>query len=431
MPTLLMGHGNILTDQDVILPDNWTMTFLIDEARVMPFSNGVGVVMNIETLKNEGFAVSSQHNGGETIKNHVLGVLTSNQRSWYAQVDPEDGSCKYAGESFADNLRLCEDPGVDGQCAKNPGHVHTCGGILSATFNSTDLVWVSCRYDPEKRKMHPQMTLGSEVEGTAEKTDFVAFANQVEQKLKDDPGGFADYFDELTPEQVAQVMYKQPVRKWSFQREARRFMDGGASEETFYAFVQGQDETDRGLILENKELRAAFERGKKVRTYRDYLDKNGPQNFKLYVNRLEPDNQKLLEAYPDLQSALEVKADAASPEAQNAKFGITVDEIDWGTVKAVSQAAIKDTQDGAKVSFWQLPSGEVLVGESQPDTYRKLVELVRDGGVSPTGKKPNGSITVTKGRAFSKGKLAVSGASNQDKMTKFLNDISDKPVSYT
>lgn len=432
MPTLLMGHGSVLTDQEVIVPEGMTMSFLIDASRVMPFSNGVGVVMNIATLQDEGFSLSSSHQGGEKIANHQLHVLTNNQRGWYAQVDPEDGSCYYAGESFGDGLRLCEDPGPDGQCASNPGGVHTCGGILSFTFSSPDLYWVSCRQDPTSQRMHPQQTFGSEANDRehVQSSDFVAFANQVEQKLKDDPAGFADYFDSLTPEQVAQVLYKQPVRRWSFQREARSWLASGTTEEQLYAFILGQDDADQGLYLADKELKAAYDRGKFVRQAREYLEGHGEDNFRLYVNGLDRSAQDILATYPDLASVLAVTGDPLGAGAQSARFGISVAEIDWAIVQGVNADAVKNTDDKASVPFWQLPTGEVLIGRDQPEVYRKLIELVRDGNAEPTGNVPNGQIKVTKGGITSKGRLDVTGASDTATMKSWLEAFSDKKIGF-
>lgn len=435
MPTLLMGHGGVMTDQAITLPDGWTMSFLIDEARIMPFSNGVGVVMNIDTLQNEGFALASQHRGGEQIHNHVLHVLTSNQRSWYAQVDPEDGSCRYAGEHFPDGARLCEDPGPDGECANNPGGTHTCGGILSMTWPDPNLVWVSCRQDLDPNvRSKPQFTFGSEANDptNVEKTEFVDFATDAEKRLRENPDGFATYFDSLTDEQVAQLLYKLPIRQWTFQRQAHAFLNDGATDEQFYAFIEGQDDTDRGLYMRDRDLRAAWERGKVVRTARDYLDSAGATNFVLYVNEMDPTERALVESYPDLAALLDVgDDDPLSAESQSAKYGMTVDEIDWSMVQAVNEKAIKDTPNNGDVAFWQLPAGEILIGkDQQPETYRKLIELVRDQGAVPTGDKPNGTIKVTKGGAFSKGGLAVTGATNQDRMRALIKEFSDKTVTF-
>ncbi len=440
MPTLLMGHGQVMTDQTVTLPDGWSMRFLIDEARVMPFSNGVGLVMNIDTLQKEGFSLSSSHNGGEPIHNHALHVLTNNQRAWYAQVDPEDGSCRYAGEHFADGLHLCEDPGPDGQCAQNPGHAHTCGGILSMAWQDPNLVWVSCRQDADpKVNSKPQFTFGSEAndKDNVQKTEFVDFATDAETRLKKDPAAFADYFDTLTDEQVSLLLYKLPIRHWTFQRQAREFLKG-ATDEQYYAFVEGQDDTDRRLYLNDppfgpkaKDLYDSYQRGKVVRSARDYLEKSGAENFRLYLNEMDPNEQQIIAGYPDLAGLLEVDADAGSAEAQSAKYGMTIDEIDWSMVQSVNEKAIKDTANGQTVPFWQLPTGEVLIGkDQQPETYRKLIELVRDGGAVPTGAKPNGTIKVTKGGAFSKGKLEATGATDQDRMRALISDFSDKPITF-
>ena len=441
MPTLLMGHGQVMTDQTITIPAGFSISFLIDEARTLPFTNGVGVVMNMETLKNEGFTLSSQHQAGEQIHNHILHVLSSNQRAWYAQVDPEDGSCRYAGEHFPDPARLCEDPGPDGQCAQNPGGVHTCGGLLSMTWPDPNLVWVSCRQDSDPARWSTaQRTFGSEANDrqNVQQSDFTTFAADASKRLRDDPDNFASFFDSLSDEQVAQLMPQIPIRRWSHQRQAREFLKT-ATDEQFYAFVQGQDdEQERDMFLKDPDsgpkaddLRAAWERGKVVREARDYLEKNGPQNFKLYVNRLEGTDRAVMAAYPELRQAMEVDEEPASPEAQTAKYGMTVDEIDWTMVQAVSEKAIKDAPNGGQVDFWQLPTGEVLIGkDQQPETYRKLIEVVRDGGLEPSGNRPSGTITVTKGGAFSKGKLQVKGATNQEMMTSWIAEFSDKSVTY-
>ena len=434
-----------MTDQQVTLPDTTSMSFLIDEARTMPFANGVGVVMNIETLKNEGFTLASSHDGGTVINNHELHVLTSNQRSWYAQVDPEDGSCAYAGEQFKDGLRLCEDPGPDGQCAKNPGHVHTCGGILSLSWSDNHLVWVSCRQDTRpKVYSRAQQTFGSEANdpGSVQKSDFVAFATDADKRLRDDPANFAAFFDKLTDEQVAQLMYKLPIRQWTFQRQAREFLKDH-TEEQFFAFVEGQDEVDQGLYLKDPQsggkaddLRNAHKRGQAVRKARDYLEKEGPANFVLYVNGLDAADRTAIEGYPELASVLTGGSggggDPLSAESVSARFGITVDEIDWAMVQGINEKALKDTPNAGQVAFWQLPTGQVLIGQDQqPETYRKLIELVRDKQANPTGKQPNGKITVTKGGAFSKGKLAINGCTDEAAMRTAIEAVSDKSMTFT
>jgi hypothetical protein len=447
MPTLLMGHGQVMTDQRILVPPGFTMSFLIDESRVMPFANGVGVVMNIETLTQEGFQLSSYHEAGEEISNHALHVLTSNQRSWYAQVDPEDGSCFYAGEDpVTDGVRLCEDPGPGGACAQSGDGTHSCGGLLSMAWGDPNLVWVSCRQNPDPSlgwsANKPQNTFGSEANdpGNVQRSEFVDFAEDAWKRLRTDPDGFAAYFDGLADEEVAQLMYKLQIRKWTFQRHARAWLAQGTTDEQFYAFVQGHDDVDQKLYLDDPmgytqpaaDLRAAWERGQFVRHARDYREAQGDENFLLYVNGLDQAARTMLEAYPDLAAAMRVPGDATGAQAQSARFGMTVDEIDWGLVQSVNEKAVKETPDGGQVAFWQLPTGEVLIGGAeQPETYRKLIELVRDGTANPSGNQPNGSITVTKGGLRTgAGKLEVTGATDRATMQAWLEAFSDKRITF-
>ena len=191
-------------------------------------------------------------------------------------------------------------------------------------------------------------------------------------------------------------------------------------------------ETDRTLYMTDRELKEAWQRGKVVRTAREYLDSAGAANFVFYVNEMDPTERSLVEAYPDLAALLDVGDDPLSAKSQSAKYGMTVDEIDWSMIQAVNEKAIKDTPNNGEVAFWQMLSGEVLIGkDQQPETYRKLIELVRGGGGVPTGARPNGVMKVTKGGAFSKGTLAVTGATDQDRMRALIKEFSDKVVTFS
>ncbi len=184
--------------------------------------------------------------------------------------------------------------------------------------------------------------------------------------------------------------------------------------------------------MTDRELKEAWQRGKVVRTAREYLDSAGAANFVFYVNEMDPTERSLVEAYPDLAALLDVGDDPLSAKSQSAKYGMTVDEIDWSMIQAVNEKAIKDTPNNGEVAFWQMLSGEVLIGkDQQPETYRKLIELVRGGGGVPTGARPNGVMKVTKGGAFSKGTLAVTGATDQDRMRALIKEFSDKVVTFS
>src|ERR1700722_16330451 len=140
MTTLLMGHGAI-EDDDVTVPEGWSISFLTDEGNSLPFYNGVGFVLNQADLLRGGFSPYGPYTGKTVIKNRSIEILKSHQRAWYAQVDQEDGSCRYAGEHFTAPVYLCNNPA---DCAGKDGGAHNCGGIFGMDWPDKDLVWVSC-----------------------------------------------------------------------------------------------------------------------------------------------------------------------------------------------------------------------------------------------------------------------------------------------
>jgi hypothetical protein len=428
-----MGHGEAIGSEQILVPGHMSISFLIDEGRVMPFSNGVGLVMNPQSLQSEGFTLSSFHGGGDEISNHRLHVLNSDQRAWYAQVDPEDGSCCYAGEHFESGLRLCEDPGEQGQCAQNPDGVHTCGGLFSFTWQDNDLVWVSCRKEVTESGTLPQLNYGNAVpRGQKQPTsEYYDFADQVLAKLNSmSATDFASYFDSLSAEEKAVVMFKKEIKEWSYRREARNWLAKGATDEDFYAFVAGQGEEAATTYLSDRDLKARFARGKFVRQAREYWQANGEDNFRLYAYRLDAQSRAVLEAYPDMAKALAVPDSGAVGDAQ--RYGIDFDEIDWSMVQGINEKVLKDADERAQVPYWQT-QGKLLIGMEQPDVYRKLMERARDraSGQEPTGQRPNGQITVVSRGGFgSRGKLRVGGRCDQAVVTQWIGAFSKKSVTF-
>jgi hypothetical protein len=226
MPTLLMGHGGSDPSQKVVVPTGYSISFLVDDGAELPFYNGVGVVLNADQLEAGGFTLDGPYGAGDLISNHSIFELNGTQRAWYAHVDPEDGTCFYAGQDFDSGLALCTDPGPGSQCSEDH---HTCGGIFSVTWPDTELVWVSCRYTPGGAGS--QRTIGG---APSEFTDFIDEVWDKWQNLSEPE--FATYFDSLPAEKTAMAIWPFEIQAWSYRRQIRSFMDDPATtDETFYA----------------------------------------------------------------------------------------------------------------------------------------------------------------------------------------------------
>lgn len=449
MASMLMGHGAALEAEAVLVPAGMTLSFLIDEGHTLPFANGVNAVrMSPQTMLQEGFVMSSKHVEGETVHNHELTVLSSDQRAWYAQVDPEDGTCFYAGEHFPSPIRLCTEPGVDGACAT--GGEHTCDGLLAMDWTDRDLYWVSCR-DAGLGVQYgigqlPDAPEGALVDERNPPSPFILDARAAAKLLREDRNAFEDFWDNQlsSDEDRAPFLYLLPIKMWVRQRQARQWLAEGTSVRDFYAFLHGHEEIERNVYLhgnasngvpEPTDLQESYERGRRayfVEEARAFLDGNGETNFRIWAYELDPASRALLQGDDVLAAALAVDDDAGGEAAQSARYGMTVQDIDWALVQATNETVLKDAAEGSRVPYWQRAEGQLLLGADQPETYRKLIELERDPATEPTGGLPNGHITVvSRGGRTSHGKLAVSGNCNRAAVKEWIGAFSRKSISFT
>jgi hypothetical protein len=289
-----MGHGG-MGDEDVTVPEGYTISFLTDEGNSLPFYNGVGFVLNYDDLVRGGFQTYGPFAGGSTIPNRIIEPLKSHQRAWYAQVDPEDGSCQYAGEHFEAPTGLCNDPA---QCANNPRGVHTCGGLFSIAWDDPNLVWVSCQAAP-----------GGVVQegiGAGDDTQYSDFVEQVVQRFENRPSDdeFAAYFDTLDAEQIAMVMVDRDVRGWSYRRQGREFLRQNG-DEAYYAMVESYPDLAYLYRGEDADLDEAWERGRLLRECRDYLHATSIQEFRQWMDTQDTATQEFLMQDAEFRAAVQ------------------------------------------------------------------------------------------------------------------------------
>lgn len=432
MPTLLMGHGGQITGEKVVVPAGYSIRFLTDDGKSLPFYNGVGLVLNYETLLEGGFSLYGPYEGGEEVDNHVIAPLESFTRAWYAQVDPENDTCFYAGEDFEQN-KLCNDPA---QCLANGREragedasdqevrdavVHTCGGLLSMTWDDPDLVWVSCRYVPQQGS---QRTLGDQGDAT-----FADLGDEAVAQLSAlGPDGFASYYDALDDERKAIVLSKVAVLTWLWQRTGRYHLAANG-EESFYAYCAGlEDPRERDWTLEAPDLRVAYDRGKVVREAREYLRSSGPDSFAAWFRDLDPYYQALLAADPEMATALAERSRAAG-QAGAAVPTVSWADVDWPSVTRINQAVLKDLDVGGEVPYWLVKDG-LLVGSEQPASYRRLFERLR-GDDPADGDHPTGTITMrSRGGLSSAGHIDVTGCDDPAVFKAAVSEFSKKEVRF-
>jgi hypothetical protein len=336
-----------MVDEDVDVPEGITISFLTDEGESLPFYNGIGFMLNQADLVRGGFQAYGPEVGPTTIKNRELHPLKDHQRAWYAQVDPEDGSCQYAGEHFDAPIKLCNDPA---QCAANPGGVHTCGGLFSFSWGDPDLVWVSCQAAPG----------GGVQEGLGETgdTQYSEFVDQVvtrfENRASDDE--FGSYFDTLTPEQVAMVMVDRSVRGWSYRRQGREFLRENG-DEAYYAMVESYADLAYLYKDVDEDLDDAWVRGRFIRQSREYFGGVTPDEFRQWYETLDPADKQLI-----------VNDAEMAPVLQQGPGNLDA-PVDWDAVAARNQEALAELcARGAdeRQTTLTYDDDHILIGDGHP-----------------------------------------------------------------
>jgi hypothetical protein len=411
MSTLLMGHGGSDPGEKVPVPKGFTISFLVDDGNELPFYNGVGVVLDSEKLQQGGFTLDGPYGEGELVSNHVIESLNSTQRAWYAQVDPEDGTCFYAGESFDSGLALCTDPGPDSQCSED---AHTCGGIFAISWADPDLVWVSCRYTPGGA--------GVQTGIAGQESDYDTFMNDLWQKfttLSDDD--FGTFFDGLTPEQVAQAMSYKDIEGWSYRRQGRAFMnDPSTTDETWYAFVKGQDAPE--YYLSDADMKQKYDYGKFMRDARDYLQSAGSEAFSVWFGGVDQAGQDMILKDDEMAQAL-AEGGSARQQGSSAAAATLTDE-DLEAIAGVNRDNVKDLDDRESVSY-VVGGFALLIGDGHDQAHVDYVNGQQD--------KAGGSVTVRKGGITSAGSLTFTGCppAKQSVAQSAVERFSDKSVRFS
>ena len=410
MPTLLMGHGGSNPAEKVPVPTGYTISFLVDDGRELPFYNGVGVMLDSEKLQQGGFTLDGPYGEGDLVSNHWIDSLNSTQRAWYAQVDPEDGTCFYAGEQFDSGLALCTDPGPDSQCSEEH---HTCGGIFAISWPDTNLVWVSCRFTPGAGGV--QTGIAGQV------SDYDTVVGEVWQKFQTlSDGDFASYFDTLTPEVIAQAMSYKAIEAWSYRRQARAFMDDPATtDETWYAFVKGQDNPQ--YYLDDPAMKEKYDWGKFMRDARDYLESAGSEAFSTWFGGVDQGGQDMILKDSQMAQALAEGGTARQRAASTA--AATLDDGDLEAIAGINRANVKDLDDRESANY--VAGGfAVLVGDGHDQAHVDYVNAQQD--------RCAGRVTVRKGGLTSAGSLTFTGCppAKQSVVQAAVERFSDKSVRF-
>jgi hypothetical protein len=411
-----MGHGGVLSGEQVTVPAGWSISYLTQPGRNLPFFNGVGYMLNRDSLASGGFTPFGPDNGGDVIDNRIIEVLGSDERAWYAQVDPEDGSCFYAGDNFGSPAKLCETPD-DEACIRGE---HSCGGLFDASqpWPDHDLVWVSCQGIDASSTSQQEMGAS----GDTQYADFVADAANKLATLSDSE--FASFYDSLTPEQVAMVMVNGSIFNWAVQREGHNFLAEHDSK-TFYAMVESPSTDKPGgaqyykdAYLADPTLKAAYEEGRYFRQAEEYLQESGQEAFAAWFRTVDQANQDLLLTDPDLSAAWQA--------AQGSQGG-AAPVLEDGALERAAATNGTNTKalDDRGTAPFRLGGFLLLIGDGHAEADEQYVAAQADA--------VSGTVTIRKaGLGRGSGNLTFSSVppAKQGVVQSAVEAFSDKDVRF-
>jgi Putative adhesin Stv domain len=401
MTTIVKGHGARVDDKKTFVPVGTTLKFYSD------FDVNLGTTVALVAIAN-----GAQGTPKETIVGTgVVGDIDNYKL--YAQ---DDGFIAkwlaMGGESgipivwigpggpIGDGTRLCENP----ETCNGLGD-HTCQGVLGHVQDK-EIVILACRGYIKDKNSGAERQYGTDEDDPLHdiSSDVGSFVDEILNLAKSDPDAAEKRVDSLPQGTVALMVNRVNYDTWQKARHLKDYAEAG----------------DFDQMLGH--LRANTARLSGIMGWLNDIPSYGSTVDRAVVSKMDT----FAEAYDKAPSDDVLAALAKRPAIDVAVKALLSDwspkdeDLDKATNK--NRDNVKATADGDDV---EVQSGGVLVlvGDGHD------AEAV--GYVQRQGNYEQGTVTVGKGGAFSKGKLEVAGVSkNQALVQTALEAISDKKISF-
>jgi hypothetical protein len=400
MATIVKGHGGRLDDQRTFVPKGTTVKFYtgfdVDLSTTVAL---VAIATGSSTPPQETIVGT-----GTTDDVANYGVYTQDDgfiAKWLAMGGESGMPIKWVGTDIPDGTRLCENPNICNGLGE-----HTCLGVLGRVQDK-EIIILACRGyagpNPTAAPA-PDRRYGTDEDDPLQDiaADTGAFVAKILQEVRNDPDAAERRVDDIPQGSIALLDNYPDFYNW---QKARHLKD--------YAVAGDFTQMIGHLTANSADLAGIMKWLDDVPSYGATVDHallDDAQRLVMETQRMPDAVRAALQMRPLINAALvagDWQPDDAALERITTKNGENV----------------KAAGDGSSISVW---SGGLLtligdghLGEAQVYVRRQ-------------GDQESGQVKITKGGAFSKGALAVSGISAKRSLVEqALEAISDKKVSFS
>jgi hypothetical protein len=394
MTRLVNGHGERVDDMKTFVPIGTKLRFY--SAYDVDLKSAVALTTLVDGAGAP--AVETIIGTGEVgdVANYELSADIDDQfySQWLA-LSTKPVSITWVGPEIPDKTRLCDNPGA----CNGLGH-HICLGVLARVIDE-DIVIVACRGTTKSTASETKYGTDPKNPLYDMRQDAEAFLAGFRTRLMSDPAAAEAEIDDMPQGSIAMFDNWPWFFNWQKARHAKDFAVKGDFPGLVGHLTANQDDLDD--IMESI---------KTVPGYGDAIDEAALGGAQAFVSALDPAPDRVkaaLRTRPILAAAL-----SGGDWQPNDAALSQITQRNSATVKATAGGSMLPIRAGGLL---------VLIGD-QHDQKAK-VYVLRQGGYE------SGSVMVTKGGAFSKGELKVSGITSQKTLvTTALEAISDKKIIF-
>jgi hypothetical protein len=394
MTRLVNGHGERVDDTRTFVPIGTKLRFysaydvdLASSVALTTLVDGAGAPA-VETIIGTGTV-------GE-VANYELTADTDDlfYSQWLA-LSTKPVSITWVGPEIPDKTRLCEDP----KACNGLGH-HICLGVLARVIDD-DIVIVACRGTAKTNTSEAKYGTDKKNPLSDLRQDTQAFLDGFRPRLMANPAAAEAEIDDMPQGSIAMFLNFNWFEYWQKARYAKDFAVKGDFPGLIGHLTANQADLD--------DIMASIE---EVPGYGDALDEAAVAGAQAFTTALDSAPDQVKKA---LRTRPIVAAAASSGDWQP-------DDAALDQITQRNSAAVKATAGGNTVS---IEAGGLLVLIGDQHDQKALVYVLRQQG------HELGTVLVTKGGAFSKGELQVTGITSQKTLVNTaLEAISDKKVIF-